>query len=87
MSGQFLNRSRWRPTHRQVRTERVPQHMRPASPQTRSACDPRERFPQGALRQRLPVLATQDAFTPQMPVHPQCLAQSVRHGQPFRLGV
>ncbi len=59
MSGELLNRSRWRTTHRQVRAERVTKSMRSTRWNTRL----RPRFPNvladDILRERRAIIQTE----------------------------
>src|SRR5262245_33515737 len=66
MASEFLNGSRWRSSHREMRTERVPKNVH-AVFDVRSACDTTHYSLNDLLRQRIVVHIAQDTFAAQVP--------------------
>jgi len=59
MPGELLNGPRWRATHRQVRTERMPEAMHAAHSQVRSADRTAHRLADHVVRQRGSIALTE----------------------------
>jgi len=76
MTYQFLSSPDRRASHRQVRTERMPQNMRAVVPQTGPTCHAREQIDQVVFRHRRSVFGKQIPWPPAFYFNEQALGDS-----------